>query len=91
MNFSHSFLESSGNITGFVLKSKSPSCGIASTKIFTDDGFEWGSGVFADIVKKIHPNTIIVDELEIDDEKMYDRFIECIRVNRGQFKENLRL
>jgi uncharacterized protein YbbK (DUF523 family) len=79
-NFSYSFLESLENIHGFVLKSKSPSCGFDSTKILTDDGFELGSGVFADIVKIIHPSAVIVDELEIDDEEIYDQFIEDINM-----------
>ena len=62
-SFSEGYLRFVGEIDAFVLKSKSPSCGIGTTKIQQKDGSgRLGSGVFATLAMKLFPSAIFVDE-----------------------------
>ena len=65
---SREFLSSLGKIDGFVLKSKSPSCGLESTKVRSGDSFYLASGVFAQKALEIHPDAVFVDESKLDSE-----------------------
>jgi len=64
-NFSKSFLENLGTVDGFILKSRSPSCGHGTTKIRDGSGVNLGSGVFASCVEKRFPDRVILDEEEL--------------------------
>ena len=62
VSFSQGYLRYIGKVDAFILKSKSPSCGLGTTKIHEDDKSSLGSGVFAALAEKICPNAILVDE-----------------------------
>jgi len=66
VDFAESFLNSADEIDGFILKSRSPSCGLKDVKIYTglmDDNFvSKGSGFFARAVLDKFPNLAIEDE-----------------------------
>jgi uncharacterized protein YbbK (DUF523 family) len=64
-DFSEGFLESLGAADGFILKSRSPSCGRGTTKIHEESGVKMGSGVFASCVEKHYPDHVILDEDEL--------------------------
>jgi uncharacterized protein YbbK (DUF523 family) len=62
VSFSQGYLRYIGKVDAFILKSKSPSCGLGTTKIHEDEKYSLGSGVFAALAEKICPNAILVDE-----------------------------
>ena len=64
--FADSFLGSLDTVDGFILKSRSPSCGIKDAKIFSDtenpSPIGRGSGLFAEKVLEKYPGKAIEDE-----------------------------
>ena len=64
--FSMDFLERLGTVDGFILKSRSPSCGHGTTKICDGSSVYLGSGVFASCIEKRFPECVILDEEELE-------------------------
>ena len=64
--FAEGFLNSLETVDGFILKSRSPSCGITDAKFFSDSEnpspIGRGSGLFAEKVIERYPGTAIEDE-----------------------------
>jgi len=64
--FSESFLNSIKTVDGFILKNKSPSCGVKSINVYTSFGDSRprrdGAGIFAGVVMKKFPNLPVEDE-----------------------------
>ncbi|MEM7009497.1 MAG: DUF523 and DUF1722 domain-containing protein [Thermodesulfobacteriota bacterium] len=65
-SFSEKFLGSLDEVDGFILKSRSPSCGIRDAKIFSDSEnpspIARGSGLFAEKVLEKYPGSAVEDE-----------------------------
>lgn len=58
------------DIAAFLFKSKSPSCGWNTTKLYAPDGrviSEKGSGIFARILTRKFPNMLFGDELHMEE------------------------
>lgn len=70
------------NISGLILKSKSPSCGIKTTKIIDGDSLvsEFGTGVFAAVVLKQYPALPIIDELSLCDAHTFEKFMSQVHM-----------
>jgi uncharacterized protein YbbK (DUF523 family) len=62
VSYSQEYLKYIGTVDGFILKSKSPSCGNESTYIHYKDKMNVGSGVFVSMAKNYFPNAVFVDE-----------------------------
>lgn len=81
-NFSKNYLKNLKDIDGFILKSKSPSCGIKNAKIFsnsqTDKILLMGNGFFAESVSNKFPNIPIEDEERLDNFGIRKHFLERI-------------
>jgi uncharacterized protein YbbK (DUF523 family) len=75
--FSEAFLEGVGTVDGFILKSRSPSCGRGTTRIREGSGVKIGSGVFASCVEKRYPDRVILDEEELE-EMGSDAFLRLV-------------
>ncbi len=60
--FAQGYLGSLKPVDAFVLKSKSPSCGLGTAKIFNDGSYTLGDGLFAAIAKAQRPEAVLVDE-----------------------------
>lgn len=64
--FADGFLNSLDTVDGFILKSRSPSCGIKDAKIFSDSEnpspIGRGPGLFAEKVLERYPGTAVEDE-----------------------------
>jgi len=64
--FAEGFLNSLDTVDGFILKSRSPSCGIKDAKIFSDSEnpspIARGSGLFAERVLEKYPGAAVEDE-----------------------------
>ncbi len=72
-SFSDNFLRSLPQVDGFVLKSKSPSCGVSRTKTYIDPYGKLyrglGKGLFALEVLRRYPHYPVEDEIRLRDER----------------------
>lgn len=71
------FLSTIGAVDGFILKSKSPSCGLGTTKIHFGDSIYVASGVFAKMAMEMHGEAVFVDESTLNEEGVED-FIKSL-------------
>ena len=59
------------DIAAFLFKSKSPSCGLSSTPVFSNGGArrisDSGRGIFAKVLTTHFPRMIVGEELDLDD------------------------
>ena len=87
VSFSYDFLDSLDQVDGFLLKSKSPSCGLAKVPVYVDSDdeyyFDKGSGFFARAVLERFPGTPVEDEGCLDDLKRREKWLTAVfgRVN----------
>lgn len=76
------FLKENSDVDGFILKSKSPSCGLKETKIYAAiDGaapVAKGAGFFGDAVLKYHPKKAIESEGRLRNYQIRDHFLTKI-------------
>ncbi|KAJ50949.1 uncharacterized protein YbbK (DUF523 family)/uncharacterized protein YbgA (DUF1722 family) [Clostridium tetanomorphum] len=90
VEFSKEFIENLENIDGFILKSRSPSCGIKDVKVYIGRGkssaSEKGRGFFAEKVINKFPNYPIEDEGRLTNYKIRERFLTRIYINAA-FRE----
>jgi len=70
------------NLHGYILKSRSPSCGLNSTPVFIDGKCvtETSRGVFARQLCKDYPNLPVIEDTELDNPKTYQHFLEAVRI-----------
>ena len=82
INASNNYLKTLGNIDGFFLKAKSPSCGVKNTKLYRGKSDEListdASGFFALQVMKLFPNVPILTEEDLKDKTKTNDFIEKV-------------
>ena len=76
------YLKTLGNIDGFFLKAKSPSCGVRNTKLYRGKSDEListdASGFFAVQVMKLFPNVPILTEEDLKDATKTKDFLEKV-------------
>ncbi len=66
-------------ICGYILKSRSPSCGVASTKIFSRDGrVKRGRGIYAAAFMAARPLLPVEEEGRLGDPRRRDSFLERV-------------
>lgn len=67
--FSDQFANGLDKVDGFILKSKSPSCGIQSVSLFKDgeESEEKISGFFAQRMLELYPEKVFYDETQLDE------------------------
>ncbi len=76
--FSQSFLGTLKEVDGFILKSRSPSCGIRDTKIHDADRetvLERGAGIFAAAVLEHFPDAAVEDEKRLRNRIRREQFL----------------
>jgi uncharacterized protein YbgA (DUF1722 family)/uncharacterized protein YbbK (DUF523 family) len=77
--FSRTWLGAAGAVDGFILKSRSPSCGIRDAKRFhseaEDAGSDKGPGLFAARVLERYPYAAVEDEGRLNDPRLRDHFL----------------
>ena len=74
-NVSEEFLSTIGKVDGFVLKSKSPSCGLGTTTIHFGESIYIASGVFAKKAMDMHRTSLFIDDSTLEEEGV-EQFIE---------------
>ena len=72
------------DLNGFVLKSRSPSCGLHSTPVFINgkSATETSSGVFARALQAAHPDLACIEETQLESPETLNKFIQHISRNR---------
>ena len=77
--FSREFLGGVGEVDGFILKSRSPSCGIRNAKRFHSEdegaGHDSGPGLFTARVLERFPHAAVEDEGRLNDLRLRDHFL----------------
>jgi uncharacterized protein YbbK (DUF523 family) len=80
--FTASFLDAMGTVDGFLLKSRSPSCGIKDVKVFAtadaDEPQGLGIGFFAAAVLERFPDAAVEDEDGLQDPSLREHFLTRI-------------
>jgi len=78
-SFSDGYLGALGDVDGFILKSRSPSCGIKDTKIYSGNGgtqpSERGSGMFGGAVLERFPRAAVEDEGRLTNFRIRHHFL----------------
>lgn len=86
-NYCADFLEGKSDVDGFILKSKSPSCGLKETKIYAaidnPAPVGRGPGFFGDAVLKYHPKKAIETEGRLRNYQIRDHFLTKIYTLSG--------
>jgi uncharacterized protein YbgA (DUF1722 family)/uncharacterized protein YbbK (DUF523 family) len=80
-SFSDRYLASVGEVDGFILKSRSPSCAARDAKVYPEGGGgppRSGPGLFAAGVARNFPRAAIEDEGRLDDLRIRDHFLTRI-------------
>ncbi len=66
--------------SGYILKSKSPSCGIQNTPHYHADGnIHLGDGLFTTLIKKSFPTITIISEHDIKQQQLLNQFKEQVK------------
>lgn len=79
--YSNSMMKHINELSGYILKNKSPSCGLKSVKVYQESGApKPGKGLFAEILETKYPNLPIEEEGRLNDPKLRENFIERIFV-----------
>ena len=80
--FSKKYLTNLNKVDGFILKSASPSCGISTTKIFSDkktlEHSIKGSGLFTNNIQTIFPNHPLIEDEELENAENRKHFYTSI-------------
>ena len=68
-------------LSGFIFKSRSPSCGLNSTPVYIDGHCvtETGRGIFAKELCKIYPNLPVIEDTELETENQLGNFIQAVQ------------
>ena len=75
--FATQILQSGPALDGFVVKARSPSCGLATTPVFNklNEQTGTGSGIFTRTLQNTYPTMPLIDESGINNLARLDRFI----------------
>jgi uncharacterized protein YbbK (DUF523 family) len=76
-------------VHGFILKARSPSCGIRDVKVFATAAARMpvkrsGTGFFADAVRKKFHDVPVEDEVRLADPKVRERFLKRVFALAGR-------
>ena len=89
ISFSRDFLDSLVQVDGFLLKSRSPSCGLDNVPIYAgpddEQPFDKGPGFFARAVLEHFPDTPAEDEDRLADLKLREKWLAAV-FTRARFR-----
>ncbi len=77
LSFADNFVSTNPIISGYVLKARSPSCGLGTTPIFP--GGEVGSGLFAHRVQQQQKHVPMIDEIRLSAPLVLRQFVEAVK------------
>jgi uncharacterized protein YbbK (DUF523 family) len=67
-------------LSGFIFKSRSPSCGLNSTPVYIDGRCvtETSRGLFARSLCQAYPALAVIEDNELEDKERLERFIQAV-------------
>lgn len=67
-------------VSGYICKSRSPSCGLTDTELFSPDGTLIGktTGVFAAKLQILFPDLPLIDEIALAEPSLRDAFVQRV-------------
>ncbi len=68
-----------GTISGYIFKSRSPSCGITDTPILVNDKEVYGAGLYARQIIEAKPLLHLTDEVSLRNKNYMSHFLEQVR------------
>ncbi|MBD3669838.1 MAG: DUF1722 domain-containing protein [Gammaproteobacteria bacterium] len=79
-NYGEEVAPQCASFSGYLFKSKSPSCGMERVKIYSEKGdpMDTGAGVFADTIMRRHPSLPVEEEGRLMDSRLRENFIERV-------------
>jgi len=74
------YSQSLGHLSGYILKSKSPSCGMERVSVYGKNGYatKIGHGIFARAMMEAWPNLPVEEEGRLNDATIRENFIERV-------------
>ena len=71
------------HLSGFIFKSRSPSCGLNSTPVFADGQCisETSRGIFAKHLCEIYPDLAVIEDTDLEDSDHLNRFVRSISIS----------
>ena len=68
-------------ISGFILKDKSPSCGVNNCKIKDAQGISQtnGTGIFAASIMRLKPSMPMIQSKQVENQQAFDDFIQQVK------------
>lgn len=87
--FCRSFLQGLGEVDGFLLKNRSPSCGINDVKVYTSreaTGVSRGQGFFGGLVVELFPDAVVEDEGRLKNFTIREHFLTALFMT-ARFRE----
>ncbi len=80
--YANQAMERLGSISGYILKSKSPTCGWTRVKVYQgkDQPTHTGTGLFAQVLEQHYPDLPIEEEGRLNDPRLRENFIERLFV-----------
>jgi len=81
-DYSETVAKECSEISGYIFKSKSPSCGMEHVGVYSEDGhlLDDSSGVFASGIMRQYPSLPVEDESRLTDSKLRENFVERVFV-----------
>lgn len=70
------------NLSGFIFKSRSPSCGLNSTPVFINEHCvsDTSRGIFAHALCKQYPTLPVIEDTELEDQALLKHFIQAVEI-----------
>ncbi|MFQ5644979.1 MAG: DUF523 domain-containing protein [Thiogranum sp.] len=87
-DYAQRVLQELQGVSGYIFKSRSPSCGLVDTPLFDVDGCEQGltSGIYARAIMTALPNLPVADEQQLRDTARRELFLQQVRACWQQHK-----
>ena len=69
------------SVSGLVLTSRSPSCGVGSTPLFDTHRHEIGriNGLFTEVILQSNETMPVIEDKDLEDDLLLNRFINKVR------------
>ena len=78
------------SLSGYIFKSKSPSCGITGVKVWNGRDYELrGQGIFARAVMQALPGLPLIDEQQLADEFLREQFFKNVNTHYQSLQKQL--
>ncbi len=79
-NYAKEIADGTRDLSGYIFKARSPSCGVATTPVLSEDGCsvydDKGSGIFAAALIELLPGLPVADENSLSDSTILAEFIQ---------------